>query len=139
MSTRDFSAIEATLSSDSAPNNQQTFLAAIQAIGANNFAAIGQYVTDDVELCIHGFPHMNGTWRGRVNVLAAMTMNFKKVTEQKPLIQDMVQRDDVLVLRMRESGRFVESKIPYDVDVVFWCTFSGGKISKIEEFVHYVH
>ncbi len=139
MSTRDFSAIEATLSSDDAPNNQQTFLAAIQAIGANNFTAVSEYLTEDVELNIHGFPHMNGVWRGRVNVIAAMTMNFKKVTEQKPVIQDIVQRDDILVIRMRESGRFVESKIPYDVDVVLWCTFSGGKIAKIEEFIHYVH
>jgi ketosteroid isomerase-like protein len=139
MPTRDFAAIEATLSSDNAPSNQQTFLSVIQAIGANNFAAVSQYLTEDAELNIHGFPHMNGVWRGRVNVIAAMTVNFKKVTEQKPVIQDMVQRDDVLIIRMRETGRFVESKIPYDVDVVLWCTFAKGKIAKVEQFVHYVH
>jgi ketosteroid isomerase-like protein len=136
MATRDFSAVQGKLSVGETPSHQQVLLAVLQAVAANDFASVPEYFTEDAELHIHGFPNLNGIWRGRANVAAAMAVNFGKVTEQKPVIQAMIPHGDVLAVRLREKGRFVASRLPYDVEAVIWCTFADGKIAKVEEFVH---
>jgi len=135
MPDRDFTGFEGRLAEKPASNTQGILLAVIQAIGTGNFAALPQYLTDDVELHIHGFPALDGRWLGCTAVVAATASNYAKVTDQKPQIRAMIAQGDEIALRFHETGRLVESNDSYEVDVVLWCTFVDGRIRRIEEFI----
>jgi ketosteroid isomerase-like protein len=114
----------------------QTVLhAAFDAIMQGNYDAFGQSVTDDVELIIRGFSAMEGTWRGRDEVVAATRKNFALVLEQKPEIESMIADGDRIAVLLRENGILKSNGQAYSVRGVQWFTFADGKISKIDEIV----
>ena len=130
MSTRDFSGI-----ADQLHNNRQELIARLlQTLAANDFASLPQYMAENVQLTISGFPAIDGSWCGREAVVATMTANFGKITEQKSQLRGMIQQGDLLALRVYESGRL--SGVPYEVDAVFWMVFDGDVLTEITEFVH---
>ncbi len=135
MPDRDFTGFKEKLAESPIAETQGVLLAVLQAIGTGNFAALPQYLTDDVELHIHGFPALDGRWLGCPAVVAATASNYAKVTDQKPQIRAMVAQGEEIALRFHETGRLVESNDSYDLDVVLWCTFVDGKIRRIEEFI----
>lgn len=78
MISRDFASVESSLRQDgSLPHpTQQVLLSLFSAIGKDDLAALPLYFTDDVQLHIHGFQAVNGSWTGRDNVIAAIGVNF---------------------------------------------------------------
>src|ERR1700730_16532981 len=109
--------------------------AAFESIIEGDFDAFGQSVTDDVELNIRGFGPLDGTWRGRDEVVAATRKNFAMVTEQKPEIENIISQGDRIACLLRESGFFKANGQPYSVRGVQWFTFADGKIKKIDEII----
>jgi ketosteroid isomerase-like protein len=109
--------------------------AAYDAIIKGDFDVFGESVTDDVELNIHGFGPMNGTWRGRNEVIAATRQNFASVITQKPEIEAMISQGDAVAVLLRETGVFKSSGEAYRIRGVQWFTFSEGKIKKIDEII----
>ena len=109
--------------------------ATFQAIIQGNFEAFGESVTEDVELNISGFGSMDGTWRGRDEVIAATRRNFAQVGEQKPEIESMISEGDRIAVLLREKGIFKSSGQAYSVRGVQWFTFADGKIKKIDEII----
>jgi ketosteroid isomerase-like protein len=127
-----------TTSSAATPDlkDPQTVLhAAFDAIIQGNYEVFGESVTDDVELSIRGFSAMEGTWRGREEVVAAARKNFAMLAEQKPEIESMIADGDRIALLLRENGILKSNGQAYSVRGVQWFTFAGGKISKIDEIV----
>jgi ketosteroid isomerase-like protein len=78
---------------------------------------------------------LDGTWRGREEVLAATRRNFAEVADQKPAVESMISQGDSVAVLLRESGILKSSGQPYSVRGVQWFTFAGGKIKKIDEIV----
>jgi ketosteroid isomerase-like protein len=114
----------------------QTVLhAAFNAIIGGNFDAFGESITDDVELNIRGFGALDGTWRGRQEVVAATRRNFDLLASQKPQIESMISQGDSVAVLLRESGVLKSNGRAYNVRGVQWFTFADGKISKIDEIV----
>ena len=116
--------------------NPQTILhAAFDAIIQGNFDTFGQSVTDDVELSISGFGTLDGTWRGRDEVIAATRKNFALLAEQKPEIENIISEGDRIAVLLRERGLMKANGQAYSVRGVQWFTFVDGKISKIDEII----
>jgi ketosteroid isomerase-like protein len=108
---------------------------AFESIIQGDFDAFGQSVTDDVELNIRGFGALDGTWRGRAEVVAATRKNFALVAEQKPEIENIISQGDRIAVLLRERGVFKANGQPYSVRGVQWFTFADGKIKKIDEII----
>lgn len=114
----------------------QTVLhAAFDAIIEGNFESFGELIADDVELNVSGFGRLDGTWRGRDEVVAATRRNFGLVANQKPEIESIISQGDRVAVLLQESGVFKSSGQAYSVRGVQWFTFSDGKIKKIDEIV----
>jgi ketosteroid isomerase-like protein len=114
---------------------QAVLHAAFDAIIQGNFDAFGDSITDDVELNIRGFGALDGTWRGRHEVVAATRRNFGLLEGQKPQIESMIFQGDRIAVLLRESGVLKSSGRAYDVRGVQWFEFAHGKIKKIDEIV----
>jgi ketosteroid isomerase-like protein len=95
--------------------------AAFDAVIQGNYEAFGERVTEDVELSIIGFSALDGSWRGRDEVIAATRRNF-------------AQGDRIAVL-LREKGILQSNGQPYSVRGVQWFTFVEDKIKRIDEIV----
>jgi ketosteroid isomerase-like protein len=112
----------------------QTVLhAAFDAVIHGDYDAFGEWITDDAELSICGFSVMDGTWRGRAEVVAASRRNFGLLGNQKPEIESMICQGDRVAVLVRESGVLKSNGQAYSVRGVQWFTFADGKIKKIDE------
>jgi ketosteroid isomerase-like protein len=117
-------------------SDPQTVLhASFDAIIQGNFDLFGQSVTEDVELNIRGFGELDGSWRGRDEVVAATRKNFGLLGEQKPEIESVISEGNRIAVLLQERGVFKASGQAYSVRGVQWFTFADGKISKIDEIV----
>ncbi len=117
-------------------SDPQTILhRAYNTVIQGDFKSFGEYLTDDVELHICGLGPLDGTWRGREDVLAATRRNFAEVANQKPEVESMISQADSVAVLLRESGIFKSSGQTYSVRGIQWFTFSNGKIKKIDEIV----
>jgi ketosteroid isomerase-like protein len=117
-------------------NDPQAVLhAAYDAVIRGDFDAFGESITDDIELNIRGFGPINGTWRGRKEVVAATRKNFAELEGQQPTIEGMISQGDSIAILLRESGVFKSTGKAYSIRGVQWFTFAGGKIKKIEEII----
>jgi ketosteroid isomerase-like protein len=122
--------------SASGTNDPQAILhGAYSAIIQGDFDTFGKSVTDDVELNIRGFGPLDGTWRGRSEVVEATRKNFALVGAQQPEIERMISQGDCVAVLLRESGVFKPTGKGYSVRGVQWFTFADGKIKKIDEYV----
>jgi uncharacterized protein len=119
-----------------AANDPQAVLhAAYEAVIRGDFDVFGESLTEDVELNISGFVPMNGTWRGRNEVVAATRRNFAEVEHQQPTIEGMICQGDRIAVLLRESGMLKSIGKAYSIRGVQWFTFASGKIAKIDEIV----
>jgi|SRR5579871_1800856 len=105
------------------------------AIVQGDFEAFREAVTGDVELNIFGFGPLDGTWRGRDEVVEATRNNFGLVSGQQPEIDSMISEGDCVAVLLRERGVFKSTGQAYSIRAVQWFTFAEGKISKIDEIV----
>jgi len=108
---------------------------AFDAVLQGNYDAFGELITDDVELTICGFSALDGTWRGREEVIAATRRNFARLGNQKPEIESMISQGEQVAVLIRESGVLKSNGQAYSVRGVQWFTFAGGKIRKIDEII----
>ena len=119
-----------------ATSDPQTVLhAAYNAVVQGNFDAFSDAVTEDVELNICGFGPMDGTWRGRREVVEATRKNFDLVAGQQPQVEAMISQGDCVAVLLRESGTLKSTGQPYSLRGVQWFTFANGKIKKIDEIL----
>jgi ketosteroid isomerase-like protein len=117
-------------------SDPQTVLHGVySAVIQGDFDAFGESVTEDVELSICGFGHLDGTWRSRNEVVAATRRNFAEVESQRPENEGMISQGDCVAVLLRESGVFKSTGQAYSVRGVQWFTFADGKIKKIDEIV----
>jgi ketosteroid isomerase-like protein len=100
-----------------------------------NFGGFSESVTEDVELNVCGFGPLDGTWRGRNEVVGATRKNFALVAGQQPEIEGMIRQGDCVAVLLRESGVFKSTGQAYSVRGVQWFTFADGKITKIDEII----
>jgi ketosteroid isomerase-like protein len=105
------------------------------AIVKGDFDAASQSMTEDVELNICGFGPMNGTWRGRTEVVEATRKNFALLAGQQPEVDAMIAQGDCVAVLLRESGVLKSTGQPYSIRGVQWFTFVDGKIRRIDEIV----
>lgn len=113
--------------------HQQTLHRALHAITEDNFDAFGDALADDAEMEIRGTGAMDGTWRGRSEIVAALRHNFSLISEQEPEMEQMLADDTHVVVRLRERGVFCEGCRPYEYRAVIWYTFGDGRIQRIDE------
>src|SRR5271166_2462589 len=104
---------------------------AYDALIRGDFDEFGEHLTQDVELRICGFGSLDGTWRGRNDVLAATRKNFAILSSQKPEVEAMISEGDSVAVLVRENGTFKSSGDTYSIRAVQWFTFANGKIKKI--------
>jgi len=137
MNERNFSHVESTLRTKGGEGQNRHGLLTdiLGAIQRNEFGAIAAQLTEDAELEISGFGPMDGAWRGRDAVVAAIAANFEKVTEQTSEVEAMVQEGDAIVVLIREQGRWKADGKPYRVRGVIWWTFTGDRLARVEEFL----
>ena len=133
--TERFLSTTSSAASKDVKDPQTVLHTAFDAIIRGDFDAFGESITDDAELNIRGLGALDGTWRGRHEVVAATRRNFDLLASQKPQIESMISQGDSVAVLLRESGVLKSSGRAYDVRGVQWFTFADGKISKIDEIV----
>lgn len=114
---------------------QAVLHATYSAVVQGNFEALGESLTEDVELHIHGFGAMDGDWLGRNDVVAAVRKNFALVASQQPAIERIVSQGDSIVVLLAETGVLKASGQAYSIRAVQWFTFHQGKIQRIDQIV----
>jgi ketosteroid isomerase-like protein len=118
------------------PADPQSILHGVYAgIVEGNYDALGEAVTDDVELNIFGFGPMHGTWRGRKDVVEATRKNFGLVSGQQPEIESIVSQGNSIAVLLRETGMLKATGEAYSIRGVQWFTFADGKIQRIDEIL----
>jgi ketosteroid isomerase-like protein len=129
-----FLATARVAATDASLNDPQAILhAAYDAIIRGDFDALGESMTEDVELNICGFPAINGNWRGRRDVVAAARKNYGQLESQQPAIEDMISQGDSIAVLMRAGGVLKLTGQAYSIRGVQWFMFQGGKIKKIDQ------
>jgi ketosteroid isomerase-like protein len=115
------------------PSGPQAILRSVYAaIIDGDFDALDKWFDDDVEFSMCGFGPINGTWRGRQEVLRATRRNYAMVTGQQSEIDGMISEGPCVAVLLRESGTLKSSGQAYSIRGVHWFTFADGKIKKID-------
>jgi ketosteroid isomerase-like protein len=121
---------------DASSNDPQDVLhAAYDAIIKGDFDALGESMTDDVNLNICGFPTIDGNWRGRNDVIAAARKNYGQLENQQPEIEAMISHGDSIAVLLSESGVLKSTRQAYSIRGVQWFTFADGKIRKVDQII----
>ena len=115
------------------PSDRSAILRGVyEAVIQGDFDALHKWFTDDVELSMCGFGPINGTWRGREEVLKATRRNYAIATDQRSTLECMISDGPCVAVLISENGRLKSSGQVYSVRGVHWFTFADGKIKKIE-------
>lgn len=140
MTDRFFATAEASVRTAStlATEQREILLAVTRAIATSDFESLRQCFTEDIELHIHGFPSIAGSWRGRDEVIPAIASNFGKISEQRPEVESTIQQGNTVAMLFRETGRFKSDRRRYQARGILWYTFEGNQIKRVEEFMHIV-
>ena len=113
--------------------HQNVLHSAYRAVADGRFEEFANFVTEDVELSISGWPPMDGIWRGRQEVVAATRKNFGMVDVQQPQIERVLAQGEMIVVLLKERGTLRADGQAYYLRAVQWFTFRDGKISRIDE------
>lgn len=114
---------------------QAVLHATYSAVIQGNFEALGESLTEDAELHIHGFGPMDGDWRGRKDVVTAARKNFALVASQQPIVERIISQGDSIAVLLEETGVLKASGQAYRIRAVQWFTFDQGKIQRIDQIV----
>jgi ketosteroid isomerase-like protein len=107
--------------------------AVYEAIIRSDFDEFGESTTDDVELNIYGFRPIDGSWRGRNDVVAAARKSYAQLENQQPEIEAMISQGDTIAVLLREKGVLKSTGQAYSLRGVQWFTFEKGKIKRIDQ------
>lgn len=116
-------------------DNVTTLEIMYKALSAGNHAALGDLMTEDVELEIIGpaVVPFTGKWRGVPQVLDAIQQNFTHVRNQRPEIVNLNAQGNSIVVIAREQGEATRTGKQYDIHWVQIFTFRDGKLSRLHE------
>jgi len=132
--TDKFLATMRVAATDPTPDETKTVLYRLyDAIIKGDFDAVGEFLADDVELNICGFPAIDGSWRGRDHVVAAAIRNFGHLENQQPKVEAMISHGDSTAVLMCERGVLKSTKQAYSIRAVQWFTFQNGKVKKVDQ------
>ena len=106
----------------------------LTAIASKDLRPVEGFIHEDAEMAIHGFTPCARRTKGRVEILKALQENFEAITDQKPVMEALVEGDAEVAFKFSETGTMRESGQKYSARAVIWFTFEGSKIRKIEEF-----
>lgn len=98
-----------------------------------DFDAVGELMTDDIDLTISGFPAIDGHWHGRDAVIAAAKRNFGLLENQQPKVEAMISSGDSTAVLIHERGLLKPGGQAYNIRAVEWFTFQNGKIKKVDQ------
>jgi ketosteroid isomerase-like protein len=118
---------------DKVRDSGELFPSLFSAIARRDFDAIGPHMTDDVEFEICGFPRLNGHWKGRKDVVAAIRHNFDQVANQKPTVEMQMVTAHSAALLFTETGTFSADEAGYSVRVAMFFTLRDGLVSRVDE------
>ena len=102
------------------------------AVVRGDFDQFATLVCDDAEMHIRGFAPMNGSWRGRDEVVDATRRNFAMITEQKPVIDKIVSHADSVIVLLNETG-VLNTNQPYSLRAIQWFTFEAGRLKRFDQ------
>ena len=120
---------------DIASDPQSVLHAMFDAVVRGDYERVAELLTNDAELSIMGFGPVDGTWRGRHEVVAGARRNFATLASQQPEIEDLIVQGDRIAVLMRESGVLRSSGEAYSVRGVQWFTFEGSKIKRLDQII----
>lgn len=132
-SDRLLNTVELSLPKDDAANDPLSTLHQIYGtLVRGDYHQFAELVSDDAEMHIRGFAPMNGSWRGRDEVVAATRRNFAMITEQKPVIDKILSHGDSVIVLVNETG-ILDSKDPYNLRAIQWFTFEAGRLKRFDQ------
>lgn len=106
----------------------------LTAIAQKDLSPVENFIHEGAEMVIHGFAPCERRSKGRMEILKALQENFEAITDQKPLMEALVEGEAEVAVKFSETGTMRESGQKYSARAVIWFTFEGSKIRKIEEF-----
>lgn len=107
----------------------------LQAIQQERFEDLEEHFADDMEMDIHGFAELEGSWNGKAAVLQGLRRNFGLVEEQRPVVLEMVEAGGRIALRFEESGRMTKTHARYAVRGMQWFRFEGNQLRYFEQYI----
>lgn len=88
-------------------------------------------------MSITGVADIEGTTRGPANIIEALARNFETVTEQVPAIEAIVEHENQVIARTRETGKLRRTGEAYQGRAIMWFTFEKGQILQFDEVVSF--
>ena len=118
--------------------NKQVALHFLHAMSDADAAAQEECLAPDAVTHTHGFGKVSGT-RNRETMLATVGA-FKSILPQgfNPTIHRVTAEGDTVVIEW-EGNAVLSNGVPYHNQYVFIFTFTGGKISRLDEYFCTVH
>ena len=107
------------------------------AIGRNDPAALGELLTDDVELDIRtsaDLPFIRSA-KGKGAFLEAVWKNFGELQDQQPNITSVIAQGDTVIILAQEQGELRKTSERYQVQGMHRYVFREGKIALVQELI----
>jgi ketosteroid isomerase-like protein len=138
---QDFSQVMATLDerqTSSRTHSQIGIISAVlAAVAAKDLDSVVHLFHPDAVMTITGIPDLEGTTRGPGNIIEALVRNFETVTEQSPVIEAIVEHENYVITRIRETGKLRRTGEAYQGRAILWFTFEKGQILQLDEVVSF--
>jgi ketosteroid isomerase-like protein len=115
--------------------NVQLIQDVILAIGRNDLVAVGEFLTDDVELDIRtsvDLPFIRAA-KGKEQFLEAVRQNFGELRDQQPTIEAVIAQGDTVIIVSRERGELRGTSASYQIQGMHRYICREGKIALVEE------
>ncbi len=115
--------------------NVAALKAMVEAVARDDYDAIAKVVDDGVRLQILAPPDVPfiRSAEGAPAFLDAVRRNFAMLEVQKPVVLSIVAQGEVVVVIVREQGRYAEDGRGYDMHAVQEFVFREGKLARIFE------
>jgi ketosteroid isomerase-like protein len=107
------------------------------AIASGDYDAFRATLADDVEMENVGPSTLpfSGSWKGPVEVTAAVKRHFAMIEDQRPEVQTVVAQGDTVVVTGRELGKYRPTGRVYDIHFVQFFTIRGGKLVRFRQVI----
>lgn len=114
-------------------NHVQCLQEQYRAIASGDFSVALASMAEDIEMELHGPAEIpiNGSWRGRDEVSAAVQRNFASLADQEAEILSLIAQGDTLVLYAQERGKVRASGAAYHVRWTQIFTFRDERIVRV--------
>jgi ketosteroid isomerase-like protein len=107
------------------------------AIGRNDAVALGDLLTDDVELDIRtsvDLPFIRRA-KGKEQFLEAVWKNFGELQDQQPNLEAVIAQGDTVIILAQEQGELRKTSARYQIQGMHRYVFREGKIALVQELI----